>query len=146
VKNALIAAATVYLVVVTPAWAESVDPETILSDLHADSKARVGWKESRSMWDGHVGRPKARWRWQMKVTYSITPKGRMMNCNVIAPSGSASFDNAACTKLTRESRFEPKRDATGKAVRSRGEITYQLFSRSPWICGTGLDEEEAEAE
>jgi TonB family protein len=141
-KNAWIAAATVCLVAATPAWAESVDPETILYDLRADSKARVGWKESRSMWDGHVGRSKARWGWEMKVTYSITPKGRMMNCNVVAPSGSAEFDNAACTKLTRESRFEPKRNASGKAVRSQGEITYHLFSRSAWICGTGLDELE----
>jgi TonB family protein len=141
-KNAWIAAATVYLVAATPAWAESVDPETILYDLRADSKARVGWKESRSMWDGHVGRPKARWEWEMKVTYSITPKGRMMNCNVVAPSGSAEFDNAACSRLVRESRFEPKRDASGKAVRSSGELSYRLYFRPGMWCIFDEDPQE----
>jgi TonB family protein len=145
-KNLAFVAMALGVCTATPAFADVVEPETVLSNLHTNSPARVGWKESRSMWDGHVGRPKARWGWEMKVTYGITPKGRMMNCNVVAPSGSAEFDNAACTKLTRESRFEPTRDANGKAVRSQGEITYQLFSRSAWICGTGLDELEAGAQ
>ena len=126
------AAAMLSSSVSTPVVATDVDPESVLYRLQAEGR----WKESRSMWDGHVGRPKARWEWEMKISYGITPTGRMMNCNVIAPSGSAAFDNAACSRLTRESRFEPKRDASGQAVRSSGEVTYQFYHYPAMICIT----------
>jgi hypothetical protein len=145
-KRVSIAAIALSLLATFPAFAEEVDPETVLHDLRYDSKARVGWAESRSMWEGHAGRGKPRWDQEMKIVYGITPSGRMSGCDVVRSSGSANFDNAACSRLLRESRFDPKRDASGKAVRSSGEVTFQLYSRPGWICATGWDELEAEAE
>jgi TonB family protein len=145
-KRISIAAIAFSVLATSPAFSKEVDPETVLNDLRYDSKARIGWAESRSMWDGHAGRPKSRWDWEMKVVYGITASGRMTGCDVVRSSGSAEFDNAACSRLLRESRFEPKRDASGKAVRSSGETTFQLYSRPSWICGTGLDELEAEGQ
>jgi TonB family protein len=143
-KKFSIAAIALSVLATSPAFAEEVDPETVLNDLRYDSKARIGWAESRSMWEGHVGRSKSRWQYEMKVVYGITASGRMTGCDIVRSSGSAEFDNAACSRLLRESRFEPKRDASGKAVRSSGEATFQLYSQPGWICGTGLDEWDAE--
>jgi TonB family protein len=137
-KKVSTAAIVLSVFAATPAWAETVDPDAVLSDLRYSND----WKESRTLWDGKLGRAKARWALEMKVTYGITPAGRMMNCNVISPSGSAEFDQAACNKLTRESRFEPKLSAAGKPIRSSGELSYQLYQRAGLICGTGLDDEE----
>jgi TonB family protein len=134
----VIAAATLIFCAATPVCAETVEPNAVLDDLRYQSS----WRESRSMWDGKVGRAKSRWDWEMKVTYGITPAGKMVNCDVVSPSGSAAFDQAACSKLTRESRFEPTLNAAGKPVRSSGALTYQLYFRPGMICGTGLEDEE----
>lgn len=114
------------------------EPWQILYDL----RETRSWKAERASLDGHAGRKHSPYGWQLKITYGITPDGRMMNCNVISPSGSDTFDRAACAALLKEARFQPERNDRGEAVRSSGEVDFRLRMYPAMICATGLDEPE----
>lgn len=115
-----------------------VDPETVLSDLH-DARS---WRVEASHWDNRGQGRRKPWDWELKITYGVRADGRLMNCNVVSPSGYDAFDQAACAALLAKARVTPNLDSVGKAVRSSGEVTYRLRYRPAMICGTGLDEEE----
>lgn len=58
---------------------------------------------------------------------SIGADGRVQSCRIVASSGWASLDSAACAKLTRRGKFAAATDASGAAVAS----TYS--SAVQWI-------------
>lgn len=124
--------------IVTPAQAESSDPDTILDEVVSNGPAH-GWDDNRAAWVNYAQDRDRRYRWTLNIEYGVTPSGRIVNCTVWTSSGSDQFDNAACAALTKRARIEPKLDANGKAVKSSGSVSYQLYYRG-WICGTGLDE------
>jgi TonB family protein len=113
-----------------------------LDSLKDSNAARVGWAEVPSIWQSHFRSEKPRWFNNMRVEYSISKSGRIINCDVTETSGSRAFDNAACGALARVRDLPVARDASGKLVRTNGTFDYRLFYGPAWICGTGLDEEE----
>lgn len=66
-------------------------------------------------------------------TLQIDPSGRATHCDVTASSGYPGLDNGACVLLLRRARFEPARDAGGKAVASNypGRFTWRLGRGAP---------------
>lgn len=62
----------------------------------------------------------------------VDPNGRPTSCSVLESSGNADLDAAACTLLTRRGRFEPARDARGRA------ISGSYVSRVRWDLGGRL--------
>ena len=58
----------------------------------------------------------------------LDPTGRVSACTVVESSGSASLDKATCTILSSRARFEPARDANGRAVQDTytQKIVWQL--------------------
>lgn len=66
-------------------------------------------------------------------TLQIDASGRVTNCNVTASSGYPGLDNGACVLLLRRARFEPARDAGGKAMASSypGKFTWRLGKGAP---------------
>jgi TonB family protein len=119
----------------TAGLADPYDVLRTLRDAH-------NWWPTKSMWDGHVGRPRPEWFWTLKIEYGVTPSGRLTGCNVVRPSGSNEFDLAACDALVRKARVAPAVNGAGKAVRSSGEMEFKLRYSSGLWCATGMDEED----
>lgn len=63
----------------------------------------------------------------------IDASGRATRCDVTASSGYPGLDNGACVLLLRRARFDPARDAGGKAVASTfpGRFTWRLGKGAP---------------
>jgi TonB family protein len=116
--------------------------EAALDRLKESNTANVGWAEVPSIWQSHFRLQKARWFETMRVEYSVSKTGRIINCAVMETSGSSAFDNAACGALARVRDLPVTRDANGRAMRSHGKLDYKLFYGPAWICATGLDEPE----
>lgn len=53
-----------------------------------------------------------------RIKWEINAAGRVENCVVVASSGNASLDRAACSNITRRGRYTPDQDASGKPMRS----------------------------
>ncbi len=113
-----------------------------LDNLKESNVARVGWAETPSIWESHFTSQKLRWPSSMRVEYSISKTGRIINCDVTETSGSSAFDNAACGALAQVRDLPVARHASGKIVRASGALDYRLFYGPAFICATGLDEEE----
>jgi TonB family protein len=62
----------------------------------------------------------------------IGANGRVERCDIIAPSGSSTLDEATCRLLQRRARYEPARDADGRAVPD------SLVSRASWALPPGV--------
>lgn len=60
---------------------------------------------------------------------AINAEGQVTNCSVVASSGSAGLDRAACDNLQRRARFEPASDESG--ARSAGSYTGTVTWRIP---------------
>lgn len=70
-------------------------------------------------------------------TLQVDASGRATKCDVIASSGYPGLDNGACFLLMRRARFDPARDADGKAVASSfpGRFTWKLGKTPPTRSG-----------
>ncbi|WP_404368216.1 energy transducer TonB [Sphingomonas sp. MMS24-J45] len=53
-----------------------------------------------------------------RIKWEINTAGRVENCVVVASSGNASLDRAACANITRRGRYTPALDAAGNPMRS----------------------------
>jgi protein TonB len=53
-----------------------------------------------------------------KIKWEINTAGRVENCVVVASSGNASLDRAACSNITRRGRYTPAQDTAGNPIRS----------------------------
>ena len=51
----------------------------------------------------------------------IDAKGHIMTCNIVKSSGSELLDTTTCSQIILNGRFEPARDAQGRAVPGRWE-------------------------
>lgn len=133
------------LAVTTPVFANpavlaraQVTPDDALYAL----EQKGNWSYSPSIWDGRVGGNRRPWAWTMKIDYNVTKSGRVGYCNVTHSSGNDSFDQAACSALTRNVRVTPTVDEKGRPKLNKQSLDYHLYYRPAWICGTGLDELE----
>lgn len=54
----------------------------------------------------------------VSVRYTVATDGRVTHCAVTASSGNAILDETTCRLIEQRFRFEPSRDAVGRAVRS----------------------------
>lgn len=63
----------------------------------------------------------------------VDESGRATKCDVTASSGYPGLDNGACFLLMRRARFDPARDASGRAVASTfpGRFTWHLGNAKP---------------
>ena len=52
----------------------------------------------------------------VEVAFAVDPTGRTTGCSITKSSGSAILDDAACNAMLPRARFEPAKDAGGKAV------------------------------
>ncbi|MGB7409351.1 MAG: energy transducer TonB [Pontixanthobacter sp.] len=59
------------------------------------------------------------WTGTARFTVGIDTEGRVKNCEILVSTGHSALDNATCALVTRRARFEPARDAQGKAVSGR---------------------------
>jgi periplasmic protein TonB len=50
------------------------------------------------------------------VRLDVGSDGRVTGCSIVESSGSAPFDVTACLRLRQRARFDPARDAQGKAI------------------------------
>lgn len=59
---------------------------------------------------------------------TVEPDGSLSTCDVTRASGFSSLDNATCDLIVRHARFQPVRDAEGRAVRAVriGQIEWKL--------------------
>lgn len=66
-------------------------------------------------------------------TLLVDENGRATRCDITASSGYPGLDNGACFLLMRRARFDPARDASGKAVASAfpGRFTWHLGNAKP---------------
>lgn len=62
----------------------------------------------------------------------IGTSGRVERCDIVAPSGSSVLDEATCRLLQRRARYEPARDAGGRAVPD------VVVSRASWALPAGV--------
>ncbi len=62
-------------------------------------------------------------------TIVVGPDGKPSECRVTGSSGSEVLDSATCTLVTQRFRYEPARDASGKAVTA--EVTRRVTWRFP---------------
>ncbi len=53
-----------------------------------------------------------------RIKWEINTAGRVENCVVVASSGNASLDRAACSNITRRGRYSPALDQAGNPIRS----------------------------
>ncbi|MEA3017119.1 MAG: periplasmic protein TonB [Sphingomonadales bacterium] len=60
-----------------------------------------------------------RWPGEAMVAYRVRvgKDGRVAECSIVRSTGYGSLDRATCDALARYGRFEPARDADGRAVR-----------------------------
>lgn len=58
---------------------------------------------------------------------SVTPDGRVGDCQVTSSSGHSDLDEATCANITRRARFTPAKDGSGNAV------TGTYSSRIRWV-------------
>jgi protein TonB len=58
----------------------------------------------------------------------IGADGRVTNCRIMAPSGSAALDSVSCRVMRSRARYTPARDAQGNPVPDRhlGELNWTL--------------------
>lgn len=64
-----------------------------------------------------------------RIRWDIGANGRVENCTVLASSGNASLDRAACSALTRRGRYTPALDQNGAPMRTVGQtrnVRWQL--------------------
>ncbi len=52
----------------------------------------------------------------VELAFAVDPAGRATGCSIVISSGSTILDDAACNAMIPRARFEPARDASGKAV------------------------------
>jgi len=52
----------------------------------------------------------------VEVAFAVDATGRATGCTVVKSSGSVILDDATCTAMMPRARFEPARDANGKAI------------------------------
>jgi len=50
------------------------------------------------------------------ITVTVTPSGKVSDCAIAKSSGVPILDETACAMVVRHGRFEPARNASGKAV------------------------------
>jgi protein TonB len=61
----------------------------------------------------------------VSVRYTVETNGRVTGCLVTRSSGSAALDDTTCRLIEKRFRFEPSRDAQGRAVRSMLEENHE---------------------
>ena len=50
------------------------------------------------------------------ITFTINPQGSVERCELVRSAGDASLDERSCTLVTQRYRYEPARDASGRAI------------------------------
>ena len=72
-----------------------------------------------------------------KVAARVTvgPRGRVTNCEIIESSGNRDLDETTCRVITRRFRYEPGRDALGRAISDEWieEHSWVAEVREEWI-------------
>lgn len=65
----------------------------------------------------------------VSLELDISPEGRAVNCHILGSSGSRRLDVRACQVILIRARFEPARDAEGRAVADvyGTRITWRIF-------------------
>ncbi|HEX9932587.1 MAG TPA: energy transducer TonB [Allosphingosinicella sp.] len=72
------------------------------------------------------------------VRYTVGFDGRAANCAVLATSGHASLDAAACALVQRRFRFSPAQDASGKPVsETRTDVVAWALPEAPAPAASG---------
>lgn len=59
---------------------------------------------------------RAREQGSVVVNFDVRPDGRVGNCHIVKSSGSAELDRTTCALIEKRFRYEPARDASGRAV------------------------------
>ena len=57
----------------------------------------------------------------VKVAFDVAPDGWVEQCRIIQSSGSEALDHETCRLITRRMRYDPARDAGGRAMASKDE-------------------------
>jgi len=68
---------------------------------------------------------------RLVVHVEVTEQGGARHCSVVASSGDALLDRAGCWLTTINARYEPARDANGKAVASEDQLAFRLVPTAP---------------
>lgn len=63
----------------------------------------------------------------VRVHVAISPEGRATDCQVIRSSGTASLDTSACQMVVQQSKWEPPKDQSGRAVSGSAEMTLHFI-------------------
>lgn len=102
----------------------SVEPQK--QDLSRNVAPRSGGQRVLSSYPSRALREGAEGSVQVLVTVSNT--GLPTDCQVIASSGHASLDEAACQNMLRYARFDPALNRSGKPIPSKFTtiVTYRL--------------------
>jgi len=61
------------------------------------------------------------------VSFDITAKGRVENCQVTRSSGHKSLDAVPCPKLKRIARFKPATNANGEPIATKGSASTPFW-------------------
>ena len=61
------------------------------------------------------------------VSFDITAKGRVENCQVTRSSGHKSLDAVPCPKLQRIARFKPATNANGEPIATKGSVSNAFW-------------------
>ena len=61
------------------------------------------------------------------VSFDITAKGRVENCQVTRSSGHKSLDAVPCPKLQRIARFKPATNANGEPIATKGSASAPFW-------------------
>lgn len=65
------------------------------------------------------------------VWYTVQPDGRVTNCAVRISSGNADLDSTTCRLIEKRFRYEPARDANGRAVASQTGWRQDYWLEAP---------------
>jgi protein TonB len=78
-------------------------------------------------------------RYDVEARYTVTPKGRVVDCRVTRSSGNAAVDAATCQAMESTLRYRPERDAAGRAIAVDTEGYQTWENRSGYAPGDGDD-------
>ena len=59
------------------------------------------------------------------IAWTINETGRVENCHVVTPSGSAILDDTACRLVTRRGRYAPAKDQAGNPIKQTASIRFR---------------------
>jgi len=63
---------------------------------------------------------------RLAMTYDVTEAGRLENCQIVASSGFADLDQAACHAYSERGRFLPARNSSGEPIRTHGRTNWRF--------------------